>query len=86
MSNTYFIETYGCQMNVSDSELVEGLLQKEGFIPSNKLDDAKAIFINTCAIRDHAEEKVHSQLGRYHRIKNKNRKQSLVYWAAWLSI
>ena len=69
MSNTYFIETYGCQMNVSDSELVEGLLQKEGFIPSNKLDDAKAIFINTCAIRDHAEEKVHSQLGRYHRIK-----------------
>lgn len=69
MLKTYFIETYGCQMNVSDSELVEGLLQKEGFIQSEKLNDADAIFVNTCAIRDHAEEKVHSQLGRYHRIK-----------------
>jgi tRNA-2-methylthio-N6-dimethylallyladenosine synthase len=69
MSKLYFIETYGCQMNVADSELVEGLLQKEGLVQTNKMDDADAIFVNTCAIREHAEEKVHSQLGRYHRIK-----------------
>ncbi len=69
MTKTYFIETYGCQMNVADSELVESLLQKEGYSPASKIDNANAIFVNTCAIREHAEEKVHSQLGRYDLIK-----------------
>ena len=70
MHRSYFIETYGCQMNVADSELVEGLLQKEGYQPANDIKSADAIFVNTCAIREHAEEKVHSQLGRYNLIKN----------------
>ena len=69
MNKTYFIETYGCQMNVADSELVESLLQKEGYSRAGQLSDADAIFVNTCAIREHAEEKVHSQLGRYDLIK-----------------
>lgn len=69
MTKTYFIETYGCQMNVADSELVESLLQKEGYYRASKIDNANAIFVNTCAIREHAEEKVHSQLGRYDLIK-----------------
>lgn len=69
MFKSYFIETYGCQMNVADSELVEGLLQKEGLRHTDKMEDADFIFVNTCAIREHAEEKVHSQLGRYYRIK-----------------
>ena len=69
MNKTYFIETYGCQMNVADSELVESLLQKEGYTKASQLDKADAIFVNTCAIREHAEEKVHSQLGRYDLIK-----------------
>ena len=69
MNKTYFIETYGCQMNVADSELVESLLQKEGYLRAGQLSDADAIFVNTCAIREHAEEKVHSQLGRYDLIK-----------------
>ncbi len=69
MTKTYFIETYGCQMNVADSELVESLLQKEGYSRASKIDNANAIFVNTCAIREHAEEKVHSQLGRYDLIK-----------------
>ena len=69
MHKSYFIETYGCQMNVADSELVEGLLQKEGYQPASDIKSADAIFVNTCAIREHAEEKVHSQLGRYNLIK-----------------
>ena len=56
-------------MNVADSELVESLLQKEGYSRAGQLSDADAIFVNTCAIREHAEEKVHSQLGRYDLIK-----------------
>ncbi|MBT5748409.1 MAG: tRNA (N6-isopentenyl adenosine(37)-C2)-methylthiotransferase MiaB, partial [Candidatus Marinimicrobia bacterium] len=69
MNKAYFIETYGCQMNVADSELVESLLKKEGYSQATQLDQADAIFVNTCAIREHAEEKVHSQLGRYDLIK-----------------
>lgn len=56
-------------MNVADSELVEGLLQKEGYQPIANINSADAVFVNTCAIREHAEEKVHSQLGRYNLIK-----------------
>ncbi len=69
MHKSYYMETYGCQMNVADSELVEGLLQKEGYRPTTNIRNADAIFVNTCAIREHAEEKVHSQLGRYNLIK-----------------
>ncbi len=69
MSKSYAIETFGCQMNVADSELVAGLLQKEGYVESKDLESADAIFVNTCAIREHAEEKVHSRLGKYGRIK-----------------
>ena len=69
MNKTYFIETYGCQMNVADSELVESLLQNEGYAKASQIDQADAIFVNTCAIREHAEQKVHSQLGRYDLIK-----------------
>lgn len=71
-NKTYYIETYGCQMNVADSELVESILQNIGYSPVNNINRAKAIFVNTCAIRDHAEEKVNSQLGRYDLIKKKN--------------
>jgi len=69
MNKTYFIDTYGCQMNVADSELVESLLRREGYAKVPQIDQADAIFVNTCAIREHAEEKVHSQLGRYDLIK-----------------
>lgn len=64
MNKSYFIETFGCQMNVADSELISGLLEKEGFTSTKHIEDADAVFVNTCAIREHAEEKVHSQLGR----------------------
>ncbi|MBC8345187.1 MAG: tRNA (N6-isopentenyl adenosine(37)-C2)-methylthiotransferase MiaB [Candidatus Marinimicrobia bacterium] len=74
MSKSYFIETFGCQMNVADSELVSGLLTREGFSETKDIHRADAIFVNTCAIREHAEDKVHSRLGFYHQIKRQNPK------------
>ena len=71
MNKSYYIETYGCQMNVADSELVENILIDQGYYKSKTLQDADAIFINTCSIREHAEDKVYSQLGRYDIIKKK---------------
>ncbi|MFQ6612105.1 MAG: tRNA (N6-isopentenyl adenosine(37)-C2)-methylthiotransferase MiaB [Fidelibacterota bacterium] len=72
MSKSYYIETYGCQMNVADSELVAGLLQQEGYQPTDRLETADAIFVNTCAIREHAEEKVQSRLGYLGQLKARN--------------
>ena len=71
MEKKYYIETYGCQMNVADSELIAGLLQKEGFGATAQIDEADAIFVNTCAVREHAEERVHSRLGNFRILKEK---------------
>ena len=71
MEKTFHIDTYGCQMNVADSELVESILLDQGYNKSESPNNADAIFLNTCSIREHAEDKVHSQLGRYHLIKKK---------------
>ncbi len=56
-------------MNVADSELVTGLLKSQGYVPADTMESADAIFVNTCAIREHAEEKVHSRLGIFQKIK-----------------
>ena len=74
---TYFTETYGCQMNVADSELVESILVDQGYVSSIHPNTADVIFINTCSIREHAEDKVHSQLGRFELIK-KNRPNVII--------
>ena len=65
----FALETYGCQMNVADSELVEGMLTNLGLEKTANYDEADAIFLNTCAIRENAETKVHSKLGNLHKIK-----------------
>ena len=63
MSNLrYMIETYGCQMNVYDSELVAKLLQNLGYSETTVIEDADAIFLNTCSVREKAEETVHNRL------------------------
>jgi len=72
MDKSYYLETYGCQMNVADSELIEGILHKEGYSRSKEMESADAIFVNTCAIREHAEQKVHSRLGNFKKIKQNN--------------
>ena len=56
-------------MNVADSELVESILKREGYCATQNMHAADAIFVNTCAIREHAEEKVHSRLGTFHKVK-----------------
>ena len=72
MNKSYFIETYGCQMNVADTEVISGLLNNEGYSQTKDIHSANIIFVNTCAIREHAEDKVHSRLGFYNQIKQKN--------------
>jgi len=72
MNKSYYLETYGCQMNVADSELIEKMLHSEGYEQTDHMEKADAIFVNTCAIRDHAEQKVHSRLGLFNRVKREN--------------
>src|SRR6185312_15081681 len=64
---TVYIETYGCQMNVSDSELMYGHLEAVGYTPVGGPDGADVILVNTCAIRDHAEQRVLGRLGELKR-------------------
>ncbi len=64
---TVYIETYGCQMNVSDSELMLGRLAEDGFVPVDGPDGADVILVNTCAIRDHAEQRVFGRIGELKR-------------------
>ena len=64
-----FIETYGCQMNVADSELVGGVLRRAGYAAAARPEDADVILLNTCAIREHAEERVLRRLSELARFK-----------------
>src|SRR3712207_3691882 len=64
---TVYIETYGCQMNVSDSELMLGKLAAHGYEPVEQPDGADVILVNTCAIRDHAEQRVIGRIGELKR-------------------
>ena len=64
---TVYVETYGCQMNVSDSELMLGKLAAEGYAPVDSPDGADVILVNTCAIREHAEQRVIGRLGELKR-------------------
>jgi len=64
-----FLETYGCQMNVADSETMAGVLERAGLTLVERAEDADAILLNTCAIREHAEQRVLGRLGEFARIK-----------------
>ncbi len=72
---TYHIETYGCQMNVYDSELVSGLLEKSGYFQADNYENADIIFLNTCSIRDNAEETVHRKLENISYLKQQDPKK-----------
>src|SRR5260370_23727937 len=64
-----YLETYGCQMNVADSELVLGLLEQEGYTPTDDPALADLMLVNTCAVRDHAEQRVVGRFGELKRHK-----------------
>ncbi len=68
-----YIETYGCQMNVADSEVVVSILNKQGFGLSDNYKDADLILVNTCSIRDNAEQRVFNRLNEFKHLKKKNK-------------
>ena len=69
---TLYIETVGCQMNMLDSELVVAALRKEGYSLTDNVKTADAVLFNTCSVREHAEEKIYSSLGRLKYAKYRN--------------
>lgn len=71
-----FIETYGCQMNVADSEVVASIMQMDGYSLTDKIEEADAIFVNTCSVRDNAEQKVYGRLRYFQSLRRK--KHSLI--------
>jgi tRNA-2-methylthio-N6-dimethylallyladenosine synthase len=68
-----FIETYGCQMNVADSEVIASVMQMAGYSMSETLEEADAVFMNTCSIRDNAEQKIYNRLEYFHSLRRKKR-------------
>ena len=69
-----FIETYGCQMNVADSEVVASVMRMAGYEVCATLDEADAVFLNTCSVRDNAEQKIINRLEALHALRRKGRR------------
>ncbi len=69
-----FIETYGCQMNVADSEVVASVMKMAGYEPCENIDEADAVFLNTCSVRDNAEQKIIHRLEALNALRRKGRK------------
>ena len=72
-----FVETYGCQMNVADTEVVASIMEMDGYTLTDNHKEADAIFVNTCSIRENAEQKVIQRLEYFHSLKRK-RKENLI--------
>ncbi len=73
-----YIETYGCQMNVADSEVVASVMEMAGYSITNEIEDADAILLNTCSIRDNAEQKIVSRLTYLASLRRKRRGHRLI--------
>lgn len=68
-----FIETYGCQMNVADSEVVASIMQMDGYALTEQIEEADAIFVNTCSVRDNAEQKIYGRLQYFQSLRKKKK-------------
>ena len=68
-----FIETYGCQMNVADSEVIASIMQMAGYEVCDKLEEADAVFLNTCSIRDNAEQRIWGRLENLNALRKRNK-------------
>lgn len=66
------IETYGCQMNVADSEVIASIMKMAGYEVTEQLDEADAVFLNTCSVRDNAEQKIYNRLEALHAMRKKH--------------
>ena len=73
MEKKYYITTYGCQLNVHESEKLAGVLKQRGFLPATKLEDADVIVFNTCAIREGAEDRVFGNVGALKKLKKEHK-------------
>ncbi len=73
-----FIETYGCQMNVADSEVVASIMGMSGFTVTDKLEEANAVFVNTCSVRDNAEQRVVQRLEYFNAIRKKKNRGMII--------
>ena len=67
-----FIETYGCQMNVADSEVIASVMKMAGYEVTESLDEADAVFLNTCSVRDNAEQKIYNRLEALHAMRKRH--------------
>ena len=72
MSKKVLIETYGCQMNEADTELMYGLLRKQGYELTKEQSEADVVLLNTCAVRERAEERIFGRLGWLKDLKRQN--------------
>lgn len=70
--NNVYIETYGCQMNFADTELVMGILKNKGYAITKDIDSADVILLNTCSVRDNAEQRIYGRLGNLKKYKDDN--------------
>jgi tRNA-2-methylthio-N6-dimethylallyladenosine synthase len=78
VARKYLVETFGCQMNVHDSERIAGLLERDGFVPATSDADADVVVINTCSVREHAEEKLYTRLGELRELGSTRREGPVV--------
>jgi tRNA-2-methylthio-N6-dimethylallyladenosine synthase len=67
-----YIETYGCQMNMADTEIILGIMKNGGYVRTDEMTQADVVFVNTCAVRENAEERIYGRLGDFRHFKRGN--------------
>ena len=77
-SKKLFIETYGCQMNVADSEVIASIMQMDGYNITDNIENADAVFMNTCSVRDNAEQKVLNRIEYYRSLRKKKKGEMII--------
>ena len=82
-SKKLYIESYGCAMNFSDSEIVASILSNNGYNTTQVLEEADLVLVNTCSIRDKAEQTIRKRLEKYNAVKRTNPNIKLGFWAVW---
>ncbi len=80
----FYIRTYGCQMNEHDTEVMAGIFTALGYEPTFSTEEADVVLLNTCAIRENAENKVFGELGHLKALKRRN--PDLFNWCMWLYV
>ncbi|HEY3023714.1 MAG TPA: tRNA (N6-isopentenyl adenosine(37)-C2)-methylthiotransferase MiaB, partial [Actinomycetota bacterium] len=78
MSGRYLIRTFGCQMNAHDSERIAGLLESDGYIRAEDVAEAQVVVLNTCAVRENADNRLYGNLGHLRPLKQANPRLRIV--------